>query len=139
MINMEQIELDKKLNRKFIATLKRESYKDNNKVERYSYFIPVIYCNQELKAHIQPKDVAGYELLNTLFIICNDDVQVYAEDGQMKNPDTGEMIDYISYYANTCDNDGIELDVPLKPANSSSKAILKLAREIYDKKNKKKE
>lgn len=129
-------EIDKKFSRKFIAALKRESYKDNNKVERYSYYIPVEYCNQLLKAHIQPKDVAGYDLLNTLFIICGDDVQVYTEDGQIKNNDTGEVVDYTSYFANTCDKDGIELDVPLKPANSSSKAILKLAKEIYNKKNK---
>jgi len=101
----------------------REAYQKNGK-EYYSYYIAGTSKGKTAKVQIVPPDIGGYAVLDIVFDGV-EEAELVVTPYKMQ-AENGGTIEGNTYSVVSYDADGEMYECPVKPANKSMKALLKM-------------
>jgi len=115
--------MEKKTNNKTNNVIvERETYEKNGN-QYFAYFVKGVVRGKDVKAGIQPTDFGGYTLLDIIFV-GDGIVNLEARPFEFKDEKSGEMINGISYFVVTVDENGEVYECKVKASRQSDKQLL---------------
>ncbi len=103
--------------------LERESFVGNDGKKYWSYFVRGQIRGKEKKANFSPKDRGGYEPLDIVFEVDEKAKLIIVEETMTDNI-TGKRTKYMTYKAQTTDENGFVYECGIKPSHDSDKSLL---------------
>lgn len=118
--NVENNEAKKEEQKMGTLFLERKEY---GKEGLHVYFVKISFMGKPFEASMQPDDVSGYQLLDSLFGDSNK-VPLRSSENSITDSETGEVRKFRVYEAYNVDENGDEWTTKVNPRNKSDKQAL---------------
>lgn len=103
--------------------LERELFTTKDGKDYWGYSVKGRFAGRDIKVDFVASDQGGYEVLDMLFALSEDDVEVVMRDEVMTD-DSGRETAYTVYEAQIIDDDGNKFAYKIKPSRNSDKTLL---------------
>ncbi len=105
--------------------LKREAFTTRDGKDYWGYSVNGHACGRDIKVDFVASDQGGYEVLDMLFSLSDEVVEVVMRDEVMTD-DSGRETVYTVYEAQIIDDDGNRIAYKIKPSRNSDKTLLQV-------------
>jgi len=115
--------MEKKVDTKKNKVIVERGTYEKNGNQYFAYSVRGVVRGKDVKAGILPTDFGGYTLLDIIFV-GDGIVNLEARPFEFKDEKSGEMINGISYFVVTVDENGEVYECKVKASRQSDKQLL---------------